>query len=117
MGPAVQELPGCLAHQSSRLDHSLRTFLEVPWSLEDPSCQAILSDLVSQDCPAFQYFPGSPSVQVFPSGLGLRSLPSVLSVHQVRAFLVLQRAPALRWVLEGRQDQSDLAVLSVRSLL
>jgi hypothetical protein len=115
--PVVQELPGYPAHQSSHLDHFPRTFLEVPWSLWVPSCQVILSVPAGQGCPAFQYFQGFPSVRVFPFGLGLRSLLSVPSVRQVRAFLGLQRVPALRGVQEGRQNQSDLAVLSVLSLL
>ena len=77
----------------------------------------ILSDLEGPDRPAFQYFQGFPWVHFFPSDLGLRSYPSVPSVRQVRAFLGLQRVPALRGVQEGRQNQSDLAVLSVLSLL
>lgn len=77
----------------------------------------ILSDLEGQDCPAFQYFQGFPWVHFFPFGLGLRSFPSVPSVRQVQAFLGLQQVPALRWVQEVLQVQSDLAVLSVLSLL
>merc|ERR1719411_418131 len=110
----VQGLPGYLALRSSHLGHFLLTFLEVPWNLADPFSRVILSDLASQDYQAFQYFQGFPSVRVFPYGLGLQSFPSDLAVHQVRAFLVLQQVLALRLVQE---DQSDLAVLSVLSLL